>query len=78
MALGLEYTVFAIQDGGQCFGSSTAQNTYSKYGTSSECSGGKGGPLANDVYRMQNGEYMRHQPSWKSNNFNQFSGTDLS
>ena len=52
------YTVFAIQDGGQCFGSPTAQSTYAKYGTSTKCSHGKGGPMANNVYRMKNGRYI--------------------
>ena len=54
LALSLGYTVFAIQDGGQCFSSSKAKDTYRKHGSSSEClEGGKGGPLANQVYEIK-------------------------
>ena len=50
----LGYKIFALQDGGQCFSSETATVTYNKYGTSSDCeSGGKGGPMANDVYKIK-------------------------
>ena len=56
-AISLGYAVFAIQDGGQCFGSETANNTYTHYGRSTGCSGdGKGGPLANDVYAIRYGK----------------------
>ena len=47
------YTVFAVQDGGQCFSSADAKNKYQKYGSSSACSSdGKGGPMANHVYEI--------------------------
>ena len=47
------YKMFAVQDGGMCFTSSTAHKTYNKYGTSQYCkSDGKGGPWANQVYRL--------------------------
>ena len=48
------YKVFAVQDGGQCRTSATAHNTYNKYGESQDCkSDGKGGPWANQVYRLK-------------------------
>ena len=49
----LGYSMFAVQDGGQCFSSSSTTKDYFKYGESSNCVGlGKGGPLANDVYEI--------------------------
>jgi hypothetical protein len=44
--------IFALQDGGYCFG---AMNTtgYDAYGNVSICANGKGGFLANDVYLIQ-------------------------
>ena len=48
------YTTFALQDGGQCFGSATAPQTFNKYGESDACmADGEGGPLANQVYSFQ-------------------------
>jgi len=41
--------IFGVQDGGHCQGD-TNFNGYAKYGASNRCSGGKGGPWANDVY----------------------------
>merc|ERR1719473_872730 len=35
---------FAVQDGGQCWCGSTNQNSGTKYGTSTACNGGLGGP----------------------------------
>ena len=56
LASSLGYTVFAIQDGGQCLSSGTAKNTYKTHGSSSECAeDGRGGPLANEVYEIKNG-----------------------
>merc|ERR1712179_703150 len=53
LASSLGYNAFAVQDGGQCMTSSSAETTYDKYGPSSEClSDGEGGPLANDVYMI--------------------------
>ena len=45
------FKVFALQDGGQCFGSDNL-NSYKKYGGSTQCSDGKGGPFANSVYEI--------------------------
>ena len=45
------YKMFAVQDGGWCAASKTAQNTFDKYRESSACkSDGEGGPWANQVY----------------------------
>lgn len=44
--------VFSVQDGGQCFSGPRAQFTYGKFGRSNRCRNGKGGPWANDVYRV--------------------------
>jgi len=46
------YPAFAVQNGGWCAGSSTALDTYKKYGSASNCAGGKGGSWANDVYKI--------------------------
>ncbi|XP_066273807.1 uncharacterized protein [Branchiostoma lanceolatum] len=51
VARSLGFTVFAVQDGGQCFGSADAHYTHSKYGPSTACAAdGEGGPRANEVY----------------------------
>ena len=63
VAMSFGYQVFAVQDGGQCFGSPTAQNTYAKYGSSRYCSYGTGGPMANNVYRMKNGNHEWYNES---------------
>ncbi|XP_078379543.1 uncharacterized protein LOC144662575 [Oculina patagonica] len=48
------FKVFALQDGGFCSSSDTAENTFNKYGTSLNCkSDGEGGPLANQVYYIK-------------------------
>ena len=52
VALKRGYVYFAIQDGGHCHSSLTAQDTYGKYGLSSGCQLGKGGKLASDVYEV--------------------------
>lgn len=45
------FHMFAVQNGGWCAASETAQNTFDKYGESSACkSDGEGGPWANEVY----------------------------
>ena len=47
------YKVFAVQHGGWCASSATAQYTYDKYGVSTACeSDGEGGPWANQVYTI--------------------------
>ena len=43
--------VFAIQNGGQCFGGAD-ENTYKMYGSSEKCADGVGGSLSNDVYKL--------------------------
>ena len=47
------FHMFAIQDGGWCAASATAEKTFDKYGKSNKCEGGKGGPLANTVFLIQ-------------------------
>ena len=47
------WTVFALQDGGWCASSATAQNTYQMYGNSTACGDdGEGGGWANEVYQI--------------------------
>lgn len=46
------YKIFAVQNGGECFLGPRAKITYNKYGRSTKCRGGKGGPWANDVYHL--------------------------
>ena len=45
--------LFAVQNGGWCAASENL-NGYKKYGKSGKCRNGKGGPWANDVYRIRN------------------------
>lgn len=52
VALKNGYGYFAIQDGGSCLSSLTAQEMYSKYGLSAECQNGKGSAMASDVYEV--------------------------
>ena len=55
VAWSLGYKIFALQDGGQCFGTSSLEE-YKNYGTSDAClDDGKGGPLANAVYMIRTG-----------------------
>ena len=68
--LNLGYKVFAVQNGGQCMGSPTAEMTYNRYGESAACldcsncwedvdcqaNCGKGGWYANSVYQILRGE----------------------
>ena len=45
------YKMFAVQHGGWCAASATADQTFDKYGRSAACeSDGEGGPWANQVY----------------------------
>ena len=57
--LSFGYTVFALQNGGNCRSASDAEETYDKHGTSDACNGdGEGGPWANQVYKITfNGEF---------------------
>ena len=50
------YTVFGIQNGVECWSGPNAPSTYSKYGSSTACSNGLGGPWANDVYQITIGK----------------------
>ena len=45
--------LFAIQHGGWCAAAPNFKG-YQKYGRSNKCRNGKGGPWANDVYRITN------------------------
>ena len=56
VAMRFGYRVFAVQHQGQCFTGPRAHLTYRKYGRSSKCKNGKGGPWANDVYRVNGKE----------------------
>ena len=52
-AYDLQLDIFAVQNGGQCFGGPRAKVRFNKYGTSTQCPGnGRGGPWANQVYRI--------------------------
>ena len=46
------YQFIGIQDGGWCASGPRAHKTFVKYGRSNRCRNGKGGPWANDVYRI--------------------------
>ena len=48
-------TVFAIQDGGWCAAGKDLAAA-KKYGKSTACKGGKGGPWANSVYIIRRGQ----------------------
>ena len=49
--------MFAVQDGGWCASSQTAEDTYKKHGESQKCSQqGEGGVEANQVYKILFGE----------------------
>ena len=53
------YSMFAIQNGGWCAASSTMQQTFDKYGKSTNCMiDGEGGPWANNVYILR-GTFLR-------------------
>ena len=50
------YTVFGIQNGVECWSGPDAPSTYDKYGPSTACRNGLGGPWANDVYKITIGK----------------------
>ncbi|XP_078572315.1 uncharacterized protein LOC144859496 [Branchiostoma floridae x Branchiostoma japonicum] len=53
VALSRGFPMFAVQHGGQCFGSANGLNTYNKYGPSTTCAAdGEGGPWGNEVYMI--------------------------
>merc|ERR1712020_577820 len=56
-ALSLGMHIFAVQDGGQCFGSNVdASFPYQKNGPPTAClKNGEGGPMANEVYKTVDG-----------------------
>ena len=57
-AMRVGYSMFAVQNGGQCFGSATAPQTFDKYGKSTACKlDGEGGFWANQVY-VTKGRYV--------------------
>ena len=48
------YKVFALQHGGWCASSASAEKTFDKYGNSPHCGkDGEGGPWANQVYYIK-------------------------
>ena len=53
-ALEKDWELFALQDGGQCFGSSNPSLNYKKLGIAEgrKCVDGKGGPMVNQVYEI--------------------------
>ena len=53
-AKSLGYEIFAVQNGGQCFTSATAGDTYKKYGASTDCKDdGTGGSFCQEVYKIK-------------------------
>ena len=63
-AMSYDFTAFALQDGGQCFGSDNKES-YKKYGNSDKCGFGengetweewKGGAMANYVWEIERGK----------------------
>ena len=53
------FKMFALQHGGWCAASATAEKTFDKYGKSSDCQNdGEGGPSANNVYVIDGKNYV--------------------
>ena len=52
VAMKYRWPVFSIQHQGWCATGPRAHVTYRKYGRFNRCKNGKGGPWANDVYRI--------------------------
>ena len=58
-AMRKEYSMFAVQNGGQCFASDTAAKSFDKYGKSTACgSYGEGGRWASEVYVIRSGKLV--------------------
>ena len=58
------YSMFAVQNGGQCFASDTAAKTFDKYGKSTACkSDGEGGRYSNQVYVLSKGKQLVTVPA---------------
>ncbi|XP_078614388.1 uncharacterized protein LOC144883667 [Branchiostoma floridae x Branchiostoma japonicum] len=72
VALSRGFPMFAVQNGGQCFGSADGLNTYDRYGPSTTCaSDGEGGPRGNEVYRIaacRNGYKIHNKICYKAFN----------
>ena len=49
------FVIFALQDGGQCYGSDKL-DLYKSLGESDKCINGKGGPLVSDVFKILDGK----------------------
>ncbi|XP_066287702.1 uncharacterized protein [Branchiostoma lanceolatum] len=65
---GLGYSVFALQNGGWCASTATAQDTYQRYGASSACAAdGEGGGYANEVYQIIDEDHNPYMSSFLSN-----------
>ena len=54
------YKFMAIQHGGWCASGPHAHRTFRRYGRSNRCRNGKGGPWANDVYRMSGEVFWKY------------------
>ncbi|XP_022800544.1 uncharacterized protein LOC111338336 isoform X2 [Stylophora pistillata] len=70
--------IFGLQNGGQCFGGKNAENTYRKYGQSTECAGdGEGGPWSNEVYSFldEDDQPLVKPPKIMDNNNGSTNGT---
>ncbi|XP_035682689.1 uncharacterized protein LOC118420093 [Branchiostoma floridae] len=64
----LGYSVFALQNGGWCASTATAQDTYRMYGASSGCQAdGEGGGYANEVYEIIDEDHNPYRSSFLSN-----------
>ena len=46
------WSMFAVENGRECWTSSDAGKNYKKYGSSTLCKNGRGGPWALDVYQI--------------------------
>ena len=58
VAYDLQLDIFAVQNGGQCLGGPNANLNYNKYGSSAQCQeNGRGGPWANQVYRIKSKKF---------------------
>ena len=54
------YKFMAIQHGGWCASGPHAHRTFGRYGRSNRCRNGKGGPWANDVYRISGEVFWKY------------------
>ena len=58
-ALGRGYILFALQKGGECWGTDDRNIDYKKYGQTDECKlHGLGGPKINHVYEIKTGKLL--------------------